>query len=307
MKAIRIHNYGGPETLCWEDAPRPSPGPGEVLVRVHAAGVNPADYKHRNGMFRDFVTETFPKILGYDVAGTVEALGPDTEGPAPGTRVFAMLDPMDPGGYAQFVSTAVQTCGIMPDGMDFETAAGIPCSALTGTQLVEDALRPRPGETVLITGATGMVGRFAVIAAKRAGARVVAAVRPAYAEAARRLGADEAVALDGSNWSGAPFDGVIDTVGGPAASPLAASVKPGGRILTVATTPLDPVVLPVEPEFFSVHPDGARLTSLGEAVMRGETEVPVVARFPLAEAAQAHAAIEQGGLLGKIVLTVDEP
>lgn len=304
MKAARIHRHGAADELRLEDAPRPEPGTGEVLIRVAVAGVNPADHKHRSGMFKDFVKYVFPKILGYDVAGVIEATGPGVRGLAPGDRVAALLDPMKAGGYAEFVTTLAEGCAVLPAGMDFETAAAAPCAALTGAQMVEEHLRPKPGQTVLITGATGMVGRFAVRAAKALGARVVAAVRPAYAEEATRLGADEVVALDGAAWSGAPFDGVIDTVGGPAATALAANIAPGAVILTAATDPLDAAKLPSPPVFVAVHPDGARLTAILRDLAGGGVTAPVVARYPLAEAGAAQTQVERGGVRGKVVLLV---
>jgi NADPH2:quinone reductase len=305
MKAIRIHAHGGAEVLRFESAEKPLPGLGELLIRVVTAGVNPADQKHRDGMFKDFVRYVFPKILGYDVAGTVEALGEGVTAPVPGTRVFAMLDTMVAGGYAQYVTTAATSCAVMPDAMDFATAAGMACPALTGTQMVEEQLKPKPGELVLVTGATGMVGRFAVRAAKVAGARVVAAVREVYFAEALAMGADEVVALDGRDWTDLRFDGVIDTVGGAAATALVAGSRPGARILTAATDPLDAGRLPSMPEFIAVHPDGARLERLGGDVMDGFVTVPVKARFPLAEAAKAQAMIEAGQVGGKVVLIVD--
>ena len=305
MNAIDPAEAGGPEVLQIVRRPVPKPGAGEVLIRVAAAGVNPADHKHRSGMFRDFVPYRFPHTIGYDVAGTIEALGEGVSAPAVGTRVFALLDPMTAGGYAEYVVTAASGCARLPDDLDFATAAGMPCPALTGTQMVEEHLRPAAGDTILVTGATGMVGRFAVRAAKVAGARVVAAVRPVYAEEARTIGADEVVALDGRAWEGAPFDGVIDTVGGAAATALAAGTGPGRRILTAATDPLDAARLPARPEFVAVHPDGARLARLGMDVASGRAAVPISARLPLAEAGTAQAMIEAGGVRGKIVLIVD--
>lgn len=304
MKAVRIHGHGGAEVLCYEDTEVPVPASGEVLIRVAAAGVNPADHKHRAGMFKDFVPYRFPHILGYDIAGTVAALGKGVESPAMGTRVSALLDPMMAGGYAEFVVTAAAGCASLPDNIDFATAAAMPCPALTGTQMVEQ-MRLSPGDTVLVTGATGMVGRFALFAAKAAGARTVAAVRPAYMEEARALGADAAVALDGLGWQGMAFDGVIDTVGGAAATALAARLKPGARILTVATAPLDLSRLSVEPEFVAVYPDGARLARLVAEVASGAIAVPIAARLQLADAGRAQAMLEAGGVRGKVVLIVD--
>lgn len=305
MKASRIHMHGGPDVLRFEDAEIPVPGPDQLLIRVAVAGVNPADPKHRNGMFKNFVRYDFPKTLGYDVAGTVEALGNGLTSPAAGTRVFAMVDALDSGGYAQYVTMDAGFCAVMPAGMDYATAAGMPCPALTGTQMVEDYLKPKAGDTVLVTGATGMVGRFALRAAKRAGARVVAGVREAYFDEARAMGADDVVGLDGAGWTGQSFDGVIDTVGGPAATALAADARPGALILTAATDPLDPGRLLSVPQFIAVVPDGPRLQRLGADVMAGLVSVPVIARFPLAEAGKAQAMIEAGGVRGKVVLIVD--
>lgn len=302
MKAIRIHGHGGPEALIYEEAPRPTPGPGEVLVKVEAAGVNPADHKHRDGMFKDFVKYEFPKILGYDVAGAIAAVGDGVTGLQPGTRVLALLDPLRAGGYAEYVVTDAGFCARMPDGMDYPTAVAIPCPGLTGVQFVEDVLQPKPGDRVLVTGATGMVGRFAMMAAKAAGATVIAGVRAQYADAARAMGADEIAVLDGTPYSGAPFDGVIDTVGGEVATALAAGARSGARILTAATTPLDPARLPTPPEFIAVHPDGARLEALAASVAAGKVDVEIVETLPLREAAKAQQMMEAGGVRGKIVL-----
>jgi NADPH:quinone reductase len=304
VKASRIHEHGDAGVFQFEDAEDPVPGAGEVLIRVAAAGVNPADHKHRSGMFKEFVQYVFPKIIGYDVAGTIAAVGAGVTGIEPGARVFALLDPVIGGGYAELVATVAENCARLPEGLDFETAAGFPCPGLTGVQMVEEVLRPAPGDRVLITGATGMVGRFALHAAKQAGAHVIAAVRPAYAEDARLLGADEVVPLDGGNWAGAPLDGVIDTVGGPAATVLARGVKAGGQILTAATDPLDAAVLPVTPVFVPVHPDGARLERLGRDVAAGRVPVPIAARFALSDAGEAQRVVERGGVKGKIILTV---
>lgn len=302
MKAVQIHGHGGSDALVYADADNPQITAGDVLIRVAAIGVNPADHKHRSGMFKDFVPYSFPYVGGYDVAGTIEAVGSEVTGFRPGDRVFSLLDPMKAGGYAELAATTAAGCAIMPDNLDFETAAAIPCSGLTGVQLVEDALHTRAGDTVVITGATGMVGRFALHAAKAAGAFVVAAVRDSYAELAHQMGADAVIVLGTETWSGKPFDGAIDTVGGSIATFVVAQVKADGKIITTATDPLDVSRLSSQPLFVAVHPDGARLRRLGAAVARGEIAVPITARYPLAEAAQAQRVIEAGGNQGKIIL-----
>lgn len=305
MKAVRIHQHGGVDEFRYEDAPNPVPGPDEVLISVRAAGVNPADHKHRSGIFKDFVQYNFPLIIGYDVAGEVIAIGDNVTELSVGSRVFAMLNPVVSGGYGELVTTAASNCGIIPDGMDFDLAAAIPCPALTGTQFVEERLKPKAGDLILVTGATGMVARFAVRAAKDAGARVVAAVRSDYADEARALGADFVVMLGEESWNGERFDAVIDTVGGDVATDIASKAKAGAPILTAATTPLDAARLPSLPEFISVHPDGCRLGRLGAEVQKGVVPVEIRERLPFSQAAKAHSMIESGGVRGKIVLIPD--
>ncbi len=186
--------------------------------------------------------------------------------------------------------------------MDFAQAAALPCAALTGSELVEEGIQPKPGQTVLITGATGSVGRFAVKAAKDLGANVVAAVRPSYFDEARKLGADEVIALGSSPPTGMSFDHIADTVGGADVAKLALSIKAGGLLLTVGTVPIPSEGLAVTPTFFGYHPDGARLSRIVADVAGGAVLVPVVKRLPLARAAEAHMFMAAGGVGGKVIL-----
>ena len=302
MRAIIFNQYGGPEVLQLAEVPDPVAGAGQVLVRIAAAAVNPADYKWRDGMFKDFVPITFPHILGYDVAGTVLALGSDVSGFAAGDRVAAMVNAVTKGGYAEIVAIDASSLAKIPANLDFATAAAIPCAGLTGTQLVEEFVNVKAGETVLITGATGAVGHFALCAALARGARVVAAVRAKHAAQARTYGAAEVIVLGEQDWNGATFDHVIDTVGGDAVAALCRHVKPGGLIRTAATTPINPEGLPSEPQFVGVHPDGSRLQSLAEAVAAGRIPVTIARRLPLTSAAEAQKLVEAGGLSGKVIL-----
>lgn len=303
MKATRIHQHGGAGELRFEDAALPEPGPDEVRIRTAVASINPADYKHRSGMFKDFIPYSFPYTGGYDVAGTVDAVGPQVEGFRPGDQVSALLDPMRAGGYAEAVVTKAIFCAMVPAGLSLEIAAAIPCVGLTGAQLAEQVVAEAPGKRILVTGATGMVGRFVMHKAKALGAHVTAAVRPAYADEARALGADE-IAFFGEAWTGAPFDGVVDTVGGEVATSLAASAVPGTPIITAATNPLNASRLSSEPRFIAVQPDGQGLADLGEAVANGAVPVPICGRYPLAHAGEAQARIEAGGVRGKILLMI---
>ncbi|MGO8858234.1 MAG: NADP-dependent oxidoreductase [Steroidobacteraceae bacterium] len=304
MRAVVFERYGPPDVLRPVEAVRPRAGEGELLIAVAAASVNPADFKWRAGMFRDLVPLQFPHILGYDVAGTVEAVGRGVCGFSPGVRVAALLDPVTKGGYAECVAVHVQAVARIPSALSFAVAAAVPCAGLTGTQVVEDSVRPAPGERVLITGATGAVGRFALAAARRLGAHVIAAVRASHVAEARALGAAQVIVLGDDDWRGAPFDQVCDTVGGPAVSRLCRHVVPGGRIFTVSTTPIDPDGLPAEPSCVAVRPDGERLAALLDEVAAGRMTVPIALRLPLEAAAEAHRLLEAGGLKGKIILDV---
>ena len=302
MRAALMTNYGGPEVLQLGEAPKPEPGPGELRVRTGAVGVNPADWKWRSGWFTALVQFSFPHILGYDVAGVVDALGDGVTDLAVGDRVVSMTSSSAQGAYAEYVVVAAGATAKIPSNLDFATAAALPTPGLTGVQLVEECIRPSADQTVLVTGAVGGVGRFSLHAAKRLGARVVAAVRAGQAAEARALGADEVFALGEGDWSGPLFDAVADTIGGPEVAKLCRHVKPGGKIATVSTTPIDAEGLPSKPEFFAYHADRVRLAQLAEAAARGELPVPVAKRLPLAQAGEAHRLVEGGGLGGKVVL-----
>lgn len=300
MRVVTYDRYGGPEVLELGERDRPSPAEGEVLIRVAAAAVNPADGKWRAGMFAGFAPLTFPHVPGYDVAGVVEA--GDGDAPIAGTRVMVMLDTGRHGGYAQWVATAASRAARIPDALSFAQAAAIPTAGLTGVQLIEEQLDLQPGQTVLLTGATGAVGRFAIHAARARGARVIAAVRAAQRQAARAIGADAVLTLGAETWTGAPFDHVGDTVGGDAVAALCRHLRPGGRIRTAATTPIAAEGLAAEPVFFAVRPDAARLEALARTVAAGEIAVPVASVLPLDQAAEAQRLVDAGGLGGKIVL-----
>jgi NADPH:quinone reductase-like Zn-dependent oxidoreductase len=189
--------------------------------------------------------------------------------------------------------------------MRFEAAAGVPVAGLTGAQMIEEHARPAPGETVLVTGAVGAVGRFAVHAALACGARVIAAVRSAQADEARAIGADAVIPLDSGasgGWDDIGFDHVGDTVGGPAVAALCRRMTPGGRICTAATDPIDPEGLPAKPEFMFLHQDGARLARLLQDVASGALRLPVAREMPLTSAGEAQSLVRAGGLGGKIIL-----
>src|SRR5579862_6728059 len=189
MKAIVVHQYGGPEVLKFEDYPDPVPGPGQVLVRVAAASVNPIDYKRRAGLSKDFYPLHFPGLIGVDVAGTVVKLGPGVEGFSVGDQVFAMADNT----YAELCVVNTAVLAKVPEGLDLIQAAALPLATTTGNQL-SSATGIEAGQIVMVVGAVGSVGRSAVFTAKERGASVFAGVLRKQIDEARSVGADQVVA-----------------------------------------------------------------------------------------------------------------
>lgn len=298
MRVIQFDEYGAPDVLHLAEVDARIPGPGQIQIQVAAIGVNPADFKWRQGMFRDSVPVKLPHVVGYDVAGIVSAVGAGAASFRLQDRVVASVR----SGYAEFAIADVKACAGIPDSLDFATAASLPCAALTGVQMIENGVHPRQGQTVMITGATGAVGRFAVHAAVALGTRVVAAVRSTYFDEAKQLGAHEVISLEGVRRADLAFDHVADTVGGPAVAELCRHVVSGGSIITVSTTPVDPTGLMATPTFLAYRTEGARLARILEEVADGKIEMPIARRLPLSAAAEAHRLMERGGLGGKIIL-----
>src|SRR5580693_8803367 len=191
MKAIVVHEYGGPNVLKYEEYADPVPGPAEVLVRVAAASVNPIDYKRRAGLTKDFYPMQFPGLIGVDMSGTVAKLGPGVEGFSVGDQVFAMADNT----YAELCVVKAAVLAKVPKGLDLIQAAALPLVTVTGNQLLA-ATGIKAGQTVLIVGAVGNVGRSAVFTAKERGAKVLAGVLKRQMDEAKTLGADQVVATD---------------------------------------------------------------------------------------------------------------
>ncbi len=299
MKAIVVHQYGGPEVLKFEDYPDPVPGSGEVLVRVAASSVNPIDYKRRAGLTKDFYPLKFPGLIGVDLAGTVVKVGPEVDGFAAGDRVFAMADNT----YAELCVVKAAALAKVPAGLDLIQAAALPLVTTTGAQLM-DATAIQAGKTVLVVGAMGNVGRSAVFAAKQRGARVIGGIWKKQVDEAKSIGADQTVATDDSAAleSLSPLDAVADTVGGKIADTLIAKVKQGGTFATVVQPPKNAANYPavIVQHVFS-HFDRQTLEFMAEAVRDGKLTIPVSRKLHLSEAAEAQAAAEKGGI-GKVLL-----
>jgi NADPH:quinone reductase-like Zn-dependent oxidoreductase len=299
MKAIVVHEYGGPEVLKFEDYPDPVAGKGEVLVKVAAASVNPIDYKRRTGLTKDFYPMKFPSLIGVDLAGTAIKIGPGVEGFSVGDRVFAMADNT----YAELCVVKAASLAKVSEGLDLIEAAALPLVTTTGNQLVL-ATGIQSGQTVMVAGAAGNVGRSAVFTARQRGARVIAGVLKTQIALAKEVGADQVVATDDNTaMANLPsVDAAADTVGGKTAEALIAKVKPGGVFATVIEAPQNAAKYPAVKvaAVFSKF-DRKTLEFMGEAVRDGKLTIPISLKMPLREAAKAHATAEKGGV-GKILL-----
>lgn len=332
MKAIRQHVFGGPDVLMYEDSPKPELKAGEVLVRVHAVGINPPDWYLRDG-YKSLPPEwrpqvSFPLILGTDVSGVVEAVAHDVEDFRVGDEVYSMVRfPGDLTGskaYAEYVSVSASELALKPVGIDHIHAAGAPMSLLTAWQflidlghnepnpLQPDRHRPVPleGRMVLVNGAAGGVGHFAVQLAKWKGARVIAVASGKHEAILRDLGADEFIDYTKSAPEDAlrDLDLVLDNVGGAAAERFLRTLKRGGALFPVYplgfASAEEAVRLGVTVSTTQVRSSGAQLLKLAPLLSDGTIRVVIDSTYPLADASKAHERAGQGHIQGKVVLTV---
>ncbi|MCP2343770.1 NADP-dependent oxidoreductase [Actinomadura rupiterrae] len=310
MRAVSQDEPGGPEVLKIVETARPEPGAGEVLVRVHAAGINPTDWKTRQrGRFSDGSTPPF--TLGFDVSGVVEAVGYGVALFQPGDEVFGMPRfPHPAGAYAEYVTAPTRHFAPKPPSLDHVHAAALPLAALTAWQALVDTADVRPGERVLIHAAAGGVGHLAVQIAKARGAYVIGTARAAKHGFLRDLGADELVDYTEQDFAEAvrDVDVVLEAIGGDYPARSVRTLKPGtGRLVSIL--PMDGPVPGAEDRgvragFVLVEPDCHALREIAALVEDGRLKVRVQETFPLEKAADAHAAGETGRTAGKIVLTV---
>ncbi|MBB6350805.1 NADP-dependent oxidoreductase [Nonomuraea muscovyensis] len=294
MRAARIHAYGDASVIRYEEVPRPRPGPGEVLVEVAATSFNPSEVGLRLGLLDGVLPVTLPHTLGWDVSGTVVEAGPEVTALAPGDRVIGLVD----GAAADYTVAPAAVLARAPETIPPADAAAVPVAGLTAWQAVFEHARLGPGQTVLVNGAGGGIGMFAVQLAKRAGATVVATASPRSEAAVRRLGADEVV-----DYTAAPLPGGMDVVlnlaGIPpeAAQRLTGLVRPGGRIVTVAT----PVDSPQATHFVARN-DPAQLRELVALIDAGALTVEIAESHPLTALHDIHRRAESGRTRGKIII-----
>jgi NADPH:quinone reductase-like Zn-dependent oxidoreductase len=307
LKAVRLYEYGGPENLKFEaDVPEPTLGADFVLVEAAAASVNPIDWKIRSGARQKDFPQTLPVILGRDVSGVVRALGGNIRTFKPGDRVIAAAQAT----YAELVVVEGSLLTHLPEGVNLVDAAAIPLVALTGDQLVRQAARAENGQTFIISGALGSVGRSAVHTAKKLGVRVIAGVRARQLPEAAALGVFATLALDDEEAIArlATVDGVIDTVGGKTAAKLFSKVKNGGSFGYASVFPdgvsaTNPTVTVTR---VFARPDASKVREFADDIRDGKFVLPISQRLPLQDAAKAHALAQKGGS-GKIVLVIRDP
>jgi NADPH:quinone reductase-like Zn-dependent oxidoreductase len=306
MKAVRLYEYGGPENLKFEiDAPEPTLGADSVLVEAAATSVNPIDWKIRSGARQKDFPLTLPAILGRDVSGVVRAVGSNIRTFKPGDRVLALADAT----YAELVLVEGSLLTHLPEGVNLVDAAAIPLVVLTGDQLVKLAAHAEYGQTFIVAGALGSVGRAAVHTAKKLGVHVIAGVRARQLQEASALGVSDTVAIDDESAIAklAMVDGVIDTVGGDTAAKLFAKVKNGGSFGYASVFPDGVSVTNPSVKVTRVfaRPDASKVREFADAIRDGKFVLPISHRMPLHEAAKAHALAQKGGS-GKLVLVIQD-
>ena len=307
MKAVRIHAFGGPEVLTLEETPAPSPRPDEVLVRVLAAGVNPADYQFRAGSYMR--PEDLPVILGGDIAGVIERLGPEVAGFTQGEAVYALLPGLR-GGYAELAAVPAQDCAIKPQRLSFLQAAAVPLAALTAWQALFDLGDLKEGQRALVHGAAGGVGQFAVQLAKAREATVIATCSRDDFDFVRRLGATEVIDYRGERFEErvANLDLVLDTQGGETRERSWAVLKAGGILVSTLGAPSNEEAVRhnVRAAGVLVRPNGAQLAQIGRLIDLGQVMPDIDRTYPLSAAAEAQARLEHEHVRGKLVLQVAE-
>src|SRR6266404_4751543 len=308
MKAIVVHEYGGPEVLKYEDVPRPEPKDDQVLVRVIAAGVNPVDNASRSPKYAKFFGITLPFIPGYDIAGVVEKTGAKITKLKQGDSVYAYLSLKGGGGYAEYaVATEVEAAS-KPKSIGFVEAAGVPVVALTAWQALIDTAKLSAGQTVLIHGGSGGVGSFAIQIAKARGAKVIATASTAHQDLLRQIQVDQAIDYTTTKFEDMVKD--VDVVLNCArAEALARSygvVKKGGIIVSITDEPdqTECAKHGIRGSRLGAHPDANVLEELTKLIEAGKMKPIVSQTLPLADASKAHQQIETHHTLGKIVLKV---
>jgi len=315
MRAIAIQEFGGRDQLQLMDLPVPAVGAQEVLIQIKATGVNPIDWKIREGFLRDVFPHEFPIILGWDAAGVVEKIGSEVTERRVGDEVYAYcrLPVIHNGSYAEYIALPANIVAKKPVSLSFEQAASVPLVALTAYQSLFDAGGLRSGETVLIHAAAGGVGGFAVQLAKQHGATVIGTASPHNHDYLRGLGADRVIDYVTQDfrqairrWYPSGVDLVYDCVGGDVLEQSVEILNPTGRLITIAEPAQAETMKKqgLNVQFVFVEPNARQLEELTNMADQGKLHTHVSDTFPLEEAVQAHEILETHHVKGKLVLTL---
>lgn len=309
MKAVSINRYGDESVLNYTDVNRPEPQADEVLIKVHASGVNPVDWKIRDGLGEMFGLK-FPIMLGCEISGSIEQAGAEVENFKIGDEVFGYLNMMRGGGYAEYAIAKTSEIALKPKNLDFETAASVPIGTLTAQQAIFDTAHLESGQTILIHGAAGVVGSFAVQFAKAKGARVLGTASGDDLEYARSLGADTVIDYKKEKFEDVvkDVDVVFDNVGGDTQERSFQVLKKGGFLVsTVAPPSADKAKeFGVQAAMVNLAPNAERLNEASQMIESGKLKTRVGTVLPLSEVKKAHKLSKAGHTHGKIVLRVAE-
>lgn len=311
MQAVRVHQYGGPEVVRLDGIPRPKPAPDEVLVRVHAAGVNPLDWKIRAGYLQQVMPLPLPFTLGADISGVVEAIGDGTLGFSPGDEVFGQSAVFSggSGAFAEFATAPATAIERKPAALSHIEAAALPVAGVSAWQAVTEHLSISHGQHVLIHGGAGGVGAFAIQIAKYLGARVTATASAHNIDYVRSLGADEVIDYRSHAFdqNGHKADAVLDTVGGETYERSFRILRPGGRIVSLLEPPRQALMneYGVQASILYGQVTLDRLSALGRLAGQGALRVHVDRTYPLAQASDALLHVERSSIRGKTVLRTE--
>jgi alcohol dehydrogenase len=330
MRALVLERYGGPAAAQLREVAQPTPRPGEVLLRVHAAGLNPVDYKIRSGQLRVVTRYPLPIVLGCELAGTVEACGFGATRFAAGERVFARVDKRTLGAFAEFVCVHQNLVARMPAALDFDAAAGIPLAGLTALQCLRDLLQVAPDQRIFIPGGAGGVGVFALQLAREFGATVATTASPRGEALVRRLGATVVIDYTRQRFETLlrDYDGALDLVGGDTLTRAFSVVRRGALVVSIAGVPEPQTARDmgrgrglaalfwlaslglrlrarrhgVRYRYLFMHPSGVELAFLAELVDAGRLAPVVDQVFPFEQIGAAFAHLEAGHAKGKVVV-----
>lgn len=310
MKAIRIHAYGESDVLTYEEAPLPTVGPEDVLIRVHAAAINPVDWKIRAGYLQDFIPYKLPLILGWDVSGVVEAIGAQVTQFQPGDEVYARPNIERNGAYAEYIAVSASEVAFKPKSIDHVHAAAVPLAGITAWHCLFESAQLTAGQRVLIHAAAGGVGSYAIQFARWKGATVIGTASARNRDFLLELGADQVIDYRDTRFEEGlePVDAVLDTIGGEVQERSWQVVKPGGMLVSIISPPSEEQAAAhhCRSAYVFIQPRADWLTEIAKLIDAGQVKPIVDAVLPLERAAEAHELSQSGHTRGKIVLQVRE-